>query len=215
MMFLFRAGDVIVGLSSSGKASYEKDYNSGMGSNGLTSARHDMLHKSYSTCYPESFDPGIPGNLVYAGNNKLTDSCEIPGIDIGKLILSPTRTYAPVVRKIFDQYRHSIHGMIHCSGGGQTKILNFTDDLHVIKNNMFAIPPLFRLIQTESGTSWQEMYRVFNMGHRLEFYIPESIAGQIVEIAASFNIDAQIIGHCEPSCEKKLTISTEFGEFAY
>ena len=209
------AGDVIVGLSSSGKASFEKEYNGGMGSNGLTSARHDVLDKFYSTHYPESFDNGIPGDLVYTGSKKLTDPSEVPGVDTGKLILSPTRTYAPVVQKILGMYRKKIHGMVHCSGGGQTKILHFIDNLHVIKDNMFPAPPLFSLIRSESGTSWEEMYRVFNMGHRLEFYIPENIAGSIVGIAESFSIDAQIIGHCEPASTKKLTIHSEFGNFSY
>ena len=210
-----RAGDVIVGLSSSGKAIYEKEYNGGMGSNGLTSARHDVLHKIYASRYPESFDKELPENLVYAGLKKLTDPSEIPGVDIGKLILSPTRTYAPVVRKIFDQHRQDIHGMVHCSGGGQTKILHFIDQLHIVKNNMFPVPPLFQLIHKESGTSFEEMYRVFNMGHRIEFYVPESIAKSIIEIAGFFNIDAQIIGYCESSSEKKLTIFSESGEFRY
>ena len=210
-----RAGDVIVGLSSSGKAIYEKEYNGGMGSNGLTSARHDVLHKIYASRYPESFDKELPENLVYAGLKKLTDPSEIPGVDIGNLILSPTRTYAPVVRKIFDQHRQDIHGMVHCSGGGQTKILHFIDQLHIVKNNMFPVPPLFQLIHKESGTSFEEMYRVFNMGHRIEFYVPESIAKPIIEIAGFFNIDAQIIGYCESSSEKKLTIFSESGEFRY
>jgi phosphoribosylformylglycinamidine cyclo-ligase len=210
-----RAGDVIVGLSSSGKASYEKEYNGGMGSNGLTSARHDVLHKHYATHYPESFDSGIRDLLVYTGTKKLTDPSGVPGVDIGKLILSPTRTYAPVVRNIFDKYRQNIHGMVHCSGGGQTKILHFINNMHVIKDNMLPVPPLFSLIQTESGTSWEEMYKVFNMGHRLEFYVPESIAGSIIEAALSYNIEAQIIGHCEPASSKKLTLRSPFGEFIY
>jgi phosphoribosylformylglycinamidine cyclo-ligase len=210
-----RAGDVIVGLSSSGKASYEKEYNGGMGSNGLTSARHDVLNKSYASRYPESFDNGLGEALVYTGSKNLTDPSGIPGIDIGKLILSPTRTYAPVVRKIFDLHRPDIHGMVHCSGGGQTKILHFIENLHVIKDNMLPVPPLFRLIQTESGTSWEEMYRVFNMGHRLEFYIPEKVAAPIVEIALSFGIEAQIIGHCESASAKKLTIRSVSGEYTY
>jgi len=209
------AGDVIVGLSSSGQASYEHEYNGGMGSNGLTSARHDVLNKSYATGFPESYDGALADNLVYTGNKHLTDPSGVSGIDVGHLILSPTRTYAPVVRKIFGQYRKDIHGMVHCSGGSQTKVLNFIDHLHVVKNNLLPAPPLFRLIQSESGTTWEEMYKVFNMGHRLEFYVPETIAGAIAGIAKSFNIDAQVIGHCEPSTSKKLTISTEFGEFIY
>ncbi|MCX6306722.1 MAG: AIR synthase-related protein [Bacteroidetes bacterium] len=209
------AGDVIVGLSSSGKASYEKEYNGGMGSNGLTSARHDVLGKSYAAGYPESYDPAIQESLVYSGSKSLTDPSGVHGVDIGKLILSPTRTYAPVVKKIFDQFRHEIHGMVHCSGGGQTKILHFTGHMHIIKNNMFPVPPLFRLIQEESVTPWQEMYRVFNMGHRLEFYIPAHLAEAIIGIAATFNIDAQVIGHCEPASSRQLTIRSEFGEFHY
>ncbi len=210
-----RAGDVIVGLSSSGKASYEKEYNGGMGSNGLTSARHDVLDKTYAERYPESFDHMLPDNLVYAGSKKLTEPSGLPGIDIGKLILSPTRTYAPVVRKVFNHFLQDIHGMVHCSGGGQTKILHFVDNLHIVKNHMFVVPPLFKLIQSESGTPWEEMYRVFNMGHRLEFYVPESISNALIDIALSFNIEAQIIGYCEPSSKKTLTISSEYGQFEY
>ncbi len=210
-----RAGDVIVGLSSSGTACYEKQYNSGIGSNGLTSARHDVLNRSYATIHPESFDTGLQDNLVYTGTKYLTDPSEIQGVDIGKLILSPTRTYAPVVKKILNLFRPHIHGMIHCSGGGQTKILHFIENMHVVKNNMLPVPHLFMLIQSESGTSWGEMYKVFNMGHRLEFYVPENIAGSIVEIARTFNIDAQVIGHCEPSTSKKLTVLSTYGEFHY
>ena len=209
------AGDVIVGLSSSGKASYESEYNGGMGSNGLTSARHDVLDNIYAGRYPESFDTGVPQSLVYSGKKILTDPSELQGVDIGKLILSPTRTYAPVVREILNLYRSQIHGMVHCSGGGQTKILHFIETLHIIKDNLLPAPPLFRLIQLESGTPWQEMYKVFNMGHRLEFYIPESIAGAIIDIAATFNIEAQIIGHCEDASTKELTIDGEFGKFTY
>ncbi|MEI6173192.1 MAG: AIR synthase related protein [Bacteroidota bacterium] len=210
-----RAGDVIVGLSSSGKACYETSYNGGMGSNGLTSARHDMLDKYYGAIYPESFDQQIPGELVYSGSKRLTDASGVPGVDIGKLILSPTRTYAPVVRKIFDYHHDQIHGMVHCSGGGQTKVLHFIDNLHIVKNNLFPVPPLFRLIHKASGTSWQEMYRVFNMGHRLEFYVPEHLAGSIIEISAGFEIEAKIIGHCKASDAKHLTITSESGEFFY
>lgn len=209
------AGDVIVGLSSSGQASYEKTYNGGMGSNGLTSARHDILHSYYSSRFPESYDTSLSEQVVYTGSKKLTMPSEVEGIDIGKLILSPTRTYAPVANRIFEHHRKNIHGMVHCSGGGQTKILHFIDNLHVIKNNMLAVPPLFRLIQSESGTSWKEMYTVFNMGHRLEYYVPENLAPSIIEIASSYNIDAQVIGHIEPSPIKKLTIISEFGEFEY
>ena len=210
-----RAGDVIVGLSSSGQSCYESAYNSGMGSNGLTSARHDVLDKSYRSLFPESFDDRLPSGLIYSGSKKLTDPSAVPGIDIGKLILSPTRTYAPVVRKIFDIHRGHVHGMVHCSGGGQTKALHFIDSLHVIKDNLFPVPPLFSLIQRESGTSWQEMYKVFNMGHRLEIYLPEHFAQDIIGISSEFGIDAQIIGRCENSDQKHLTIRSEFGEFRY
>jgi len=210
-----RAGDVIVGLSSSGQSCYESAYNSGMGSNGLTSARHDVLDKSYRSLFPESFDDRLPSGLIYSGSKKLTDPSAVPGIDIGKLILSPTRTYAPVVRKIFDIHRGHVHGMVHCSGGGQTKALHFIDSLHVIKDNLFPVPPLFSLIQGESGTSWQEMYKVFNMGHRLEIYLPEHFAQEIIGISSEFGIDAQIIGRCENSDQKHLTIRSEFGEFRY
>jgi phosphoribosylformylglycinamidine cyclo-ligase len=209
------SGDVIIGLSSSGKAIYEEEYNGGMGSNGLTSARHDVLGKYYASRYPESYDTALDESVVFSGSKKLTDPTEIPGIDTGKLILSPTRTYAPVVREMLSKYRHDIHGMVHCSGGGQTKILHFTDNLHIIKNNLFPVPPLFRLIQQESGTPWDEMYRVFNMGHRLELYVPEHLAMPLITISGSFGIDAQIIGRCAPSAAKKLTISSEFREFTY
>jgi phosphoribosylformylglycinamidine cyclo-ligase len=209
------AGDVIVGLSSTGQASYEKQYNGGMGSNGLTSARHDVLDTFYARHYPESFDPFLAESLRYAGKNKLTDPTDIDGFDIGRLILSPTRTYAPVVRKIFDLYRNEIHGIVHCSGGGQTKILHFIENLHIIKDNMLQVPPLFKHIQEVSGTSWQEMYRVYNMGHRLEFYVPEIISGSLIEIAKEFSIEAQIIGHCEQSVSKRLTIRSAAGEFEY
>jgi phosphoribosylformylglycinamidine cyclo-ligase len=210
-----RGGDVIVGLSSYGKASYEKEYNGGMGSNGLTSARHDVLNKSYAARYPESYDNDLTDNVIYSGSKSLTDPSDVPGVDIGKLILSPTRTYAPVVRKILNHHRPDIHGMVHCSGGGQTKVLHFIDNLNVIKDNMLAVPPLFRLIQAESETPWEEMYRVFNMGHRMEFYVPVRIATSITDIARSFDIDAQVIGHCEHSDSKKLTIHSEFGVFEY
>jgi len=209
------AGDVIVGLSSSGTATYEKGYNSGMGSNGLTSARHDVLNKRYATIYPESFDHSLQDFLVYTGHKKLTDPSGVPGINVGKLILSPTRTYAPVIKMILGLYRSEIHGMIHCTGGGQTKVLHFIDNMHVIKDNMFPVPPLFSLIRMQSGTSWEEMYKVFNMGHRFEIYVPGKIAGAIIEASASFNIDAQIIGHCEAATGKKLTIRSETGEFTY
>jgi len=210
-----RAGDVIVGLSSAGQSIYETMYNSGIGSNGLTSARHDVLNNPYSLNFPESFDDHLPRSLVYSGSKNLTDPSEVPGVDIGKLILSPTRTYAPVVRKILSVYRDQIHGIIHCSGGGQTKVLHFVDNLHVVKNSLFTIPPLFRLIQEESNASWHEMYKVFNMGHRLEFYVPEQIAQTIINLASEFRIGAQIIGYCEPASIKKLTIHSEFGDFFY
>jgi len=210
-----KAGDIIVGLASYGKAIYESEYNGGMGSNGLTSARHDVFAKYLAKKYPESFDNTIALELVYSGNYSLTDKITEIGLDAGKLVLSPTRTYAPVVRRILEEFRPDIHGMIHCSGGAQTKVLNFIDDLHVIKNNMFPIPPLFRIIQEQSGTSWHEMYKVFNMGHRFEIYTAPDIADNIIKTSKSFNIDARIIGHCEKAEKKKLTINSEFGEFIY
>jgi phosphoribosylformylglycinamidine cyclo-ligase len=209
------AGDVIVALESSGKAIYEKQYNSGMGSNGLTSARHDVLHKAYALGYPESYDNAIPESLVYNGNKMLVNPSVVPGMTIGKLILSPTRTYAPVVRKVLDHHRGLIHGMIHCSGGAQTKILHFIDNMHVVKDNLFPTPPLFTLIQQQSGAPWQEMYKVFNMGHRMEFYLPEHLASSVIEISHEFGIGARIIGHVEASPSKKLTIRSEFGEYVY
>jgi phosphoribosylformylglycinamidine cyclo-ligase len=208
-------GNLIVGLSSFGQASYETEYNGGMGSNGLTSARHDIFSSLLSTRYPESFDPLIPDNLVYSGSKVLTDKLLDLDLDIGKLVLSPTRTYAPIIKKILDKYRGEINGMIHCSGGAQTKILHFIENLHVIKDNMFDIPPLFKLIQDESNTSWKEMYKVFNMGHRMELYVDEKIALDIIEISRSFNVDAKIIGRVEKSPKRKLTIYSEKGEFIY
>ena len=208
-------GDVIIGLSSSGKATYEKEFNGGMGSNGLTSARHDVFDHYLAKKYPESYDAAIPDNVVYSGSYKLTDAIERLGVDAGKLVLSPTRTYAPVIKKIFEDYRSEIHGLIHCSGGAQTKILNFVDHLHIIKDNMFEIPELFKLIQEESGTAWEEMYKVFNMGHRMEIYTKPEIADGIIEISKSFGIDAQIIGRCEKADSKRLTIKSVFGEFQY
>ncbi|SFD04750.1 phosphoribosylformylglycinamidine cyclo-ligase [Chitinophaga sp. CF118] len=213
-----QAGDVIVGLSSSGKASYEKSYNGGMGSNGLTSARHDVFNKAVAAKFPESFDPGIPAALVFSGKKSLTDKIEIPGfgtIDAGQLVLSPTRTYAPVIKKILDGYRSQIHGLVHCSGGAQTKVLHFIDNLHVIKDNLFPIPPLFSLIQEQSGTGWKEMYQVFNMGHRMELYVPENIAADLIKISQSFNIDAQIVGRVEAAEVKQVTVRSEKGEFVY
>lgn len=205
--------DVIVGLSSSGQATYENEYNGGMGSNGLTSARHDVFEKNLANTYPESFDPLVPDELIYSGEMSLTQQSPIDGMDVGKLILSPTRTYAPVIKSILELYRNKIHGIIHCSGGAQTKVLHFIEKLHVIKNNMFPIPPLFELIQTQSETNWEEMYKVFNMGHRMELYVPEEISEDIIKISQSFNIDAQIIGHVLPSDQKSLTIETPYGNF--
>ena len=209
------AGDAIIGLSSSGQTSYETGYNSGMGSNGLTSARHDVFSNYLADKYPESFDPGIDDDLIYSGEYRLTDEIEGLGIDAGRLVLSPTRTYAPVIKKVIEELFPHIHGMIHCSGGAQTKVLNFIDDIHVIKDNMFPVPPLFRIIQKLSGTSWQEMYRVFNMGHRFEIYLQPSFVEIVLDIAASFNLDARVIGHCEPEEEGKLTIKNDEGEFYY
>ncbi len=210
-----QGGDVIVGLASFGQATYEKEYNGGMGSNGLTSARHDVFAKSLATEFPESYDAAVPEELVYSGTKLLTDAVEGSPIDAGKLVLSPTRTYAPVIKKILDQYRSQIHGMVHCSGGAQTKVLHFVQDVHVIKDNLFPIPPLFKLIQEESKTDWKEMYKVFNMGHRMEIYVPQAIAEEIISISKSFNIDAQIIGRVEAHEGKKLTIQSPYGEFIY
>jgi phosphoribosylformylglycinamidine cyclo-ligase len=218
-----RHGDVIVGLSSSGKAIYENEYNGGMGSNGLTSARHDVFSKYLAEKYPETFDNGIPSKLVYSGSMKLTDKVHVKdeysgideNIDAGRLVLSPTRTYGPVIAEIFRELRNKIHGMVHCSGGGQTKILHFIDDLHVIKNNMFPVPPLFNLIRDQSSTSWEEMYRVFNMGHRMEIYTDEKTAATIMSISDKFKIEAKIIGYCENYQGKKLTIKTSDGTFSY
>jgi len=210
-----QAGDVIVGLASYGQATYEKEYNGGMGSNGLTSARHDVFAKYLAEKYPESFDHAVPEELVYSGGLKLTDSVEGSPLDAGKLVLSPTRTYAPVVKKILDTMRHEIHGMVHCSGGAQTKVLHFIKDVHVIKDNLFPIPPLFRTIHEQSGTDWQEMYKVFNMGHRLEVYLPAEKAQEVIEISKSFGIDAQIIGRVEASDHAHVTLHTENGVFEY
>ena len=210
-----REGNVIIGLSSFGQASYENEYNGGMGSNGLTSARHDIFSKVLASKYPESFDPVIPEDLIYSGSKKLTEKILDLNIDIGKLVLSPTRTYAPIIREILSKYRNNIDGMIHCSGGAQTKVLHFVNNLHVIKDNMFAIPPLFKIIQEESETDWKEMYKVFNMGHRMELYVDEFLASDIINISQSYNVDAKIIGRVESCNVKKLTISSEFGEFIY
>ena len=211
-----KAGDVIVGLSSFGQASYEKAYNGGMGSNGLTSARHDVFDHYLAEKYPESFDASVPKDLVYSGNVKLTSTIENSPLDAGKLILSPTRTYAPIIKKILAKYTsQDIHGIIHCSGGAQTKILHFIDHLHIVKDNMFPIPPLFKLIQEQSATDWKEMYQVFNCGHRMELYVKENIAHDLISISESFNVEAQIIGRVETSEDKKLTIISEFGTFEY
>jgi phosphoribosylformylglycinamidine cyclo-ligase len=210
------AGDVIVGLASFGQSSYEKSYNGGMGSNGLTSARHDVFGRYLATKYPESFDAAVPEELVYSGKMKLTDTVEGSPIDAGQLVLSPTRTYAPIIKSILESYdARSIHGMVHCSGGAQTKILHFIDDLHIIKDHMFTVPPLFKLIQSQSETDWKEMYQVFNCGHRMELYVKPEIADAIIKISKSFNVDAQIIGRVEAADSKKLTIKSEFGVFEY
>ena len=210
-----REGDVIVGLSSSGQANYEKEYNGGMGSNGLTSARHDVFNKELARKYPESYDHGVPSDLVYSGKVGLTDAVEGSPIDAGKLVLSPTRTYAPVIQKLLEGHRSKIHGMVHCSGGAQTKVLHFINPLHVIKDNMFDVPPLFRLIHEQSGTDWKEMYKVFNMGHRMEIYVAPEHAQAVMDVAASFGVESKIIGRCEASTEKRLTIKSEFGTFEY
>ena len=209
-----RPGDVIIGLASFGRATYENEYNGGMGSNGLTSARHDVFDKELASKYPESFDPSVPDDLVYSGSRGLTEGTETE-LDAGKLVLSPTRTYAPIIKKILDQHRADIHGMVHCSGGAQTKVLHFVDDVHVIKDDLFPIPPLFELIQKESGTEWKEMYKVFNMGHRMEVYVSQEIADSIIEISKSFNVDARIVGRVEESNRKRLTIKSPYGEFEY
>lgn len=210
-----QSGDVIVGLASFGKANYENEYNGGIGSNGLTSARHDLLDNIYAGLYPESFDPRVPPGLVYSGSLKLNSKTEITGMDAGKLLLSPTRTYAPVIREVLKRLRTHIHGMVHCSGGAQTKVMHFVDQLHIIKDNLFPLPPLFRMIQEQSGTAWQEMYQVFNMGHRMEIYVPEAIAGEIISISENFGVEARIIGRCEAAETKKLTIETKAGTFIY
>jgi len=210
-----KAGDVIVGLASSGQTTYEEEYNGGMGSNGLTSARHDVFAKSVAGKYPESFDNSLPGDVVYSGKLGLTDSVIGTNLNAGKLVLSPTRTYAPVIREVLEKMRPEIHGMVHCSGGGQTKILHFIDNVHVVKDNLFPLPPLFRLIHEQSGTGWKEMYQVFNMGHRFEIFINEKNAEAIINIARSFNLEARVIGHCEASERRRLTIISPFGSFEY
>ena len=211
-----KAGDVIVGLASFGQSTYETAYNGGMGSNGLTSARHDVFNKYLAEKYPESFDKAVPEDLVYSGSKKLTDAVENSPLDAGKLVLSPTRTYAPVIKKILAEVNKAqLHGMVHCSGGAQTKILHFVDKLHIIKDNLFDVPPLFKLIQEESGTDWKEMYQVFNMGHRMELYVAPAVAEEIIAISKSFNIDAQVVGRVENSESKELTINSQFGTFNY
>ena len=210
-------GDVIVGLASFGQATYETEYNGGMGSNGLTSARHDVFNSSLKAKYPESFDPEVPDDLVYSGSKNLTDKVDGSPLDAGKLVLSPTRTYAPIIKKILSKYTASdIHGMVHCSGGAQTKILHFVEDLHIIKDNMFDVPPLFKLIQEESGTDWKEMYQVFNMGHRMEIYCNPAVAQDLIELSESFGVPAQIVGRVEASdTGKRLTITSDKGTFTY
>lgn len=216
-----KVGNVIVGLASFGKATYEEEYNGGMGSNGLTSARHDVFNKTLASKYPETYDNNVPSDLVYSGKYNLTDKIDVetdnyPSLpNVGKLVLSPTRTYAPIIKKIIEKHKGRIDGMVHCSGGAQTKVLHFVDDLHIVKDNLFDVPPLFKLIKEESGTDWKEMYKVFNMGHRMELYVDESIAEDIILISKSFDVDAKIIGRVESKGEKKLTIKSEFGEFIY
>ncbi len=210
-----QAGDVIIGLSSFGRTTYEDVYNSGIGSNGLTSARHDVLKHEYAGKYPESFDSAVDDSLVYSGTKGLTDETGVEGLDVGRLLLSPTRTYAPVIQAILDNYRPSVHGIIHCTGGAQTKVMNFVENLHVVKNSLFATPPVFNLIQAESGTSWQEMYQVFNMGHRMELYVKENIAADVIKIARYFDLEAKVVGYCENSSRNMLTIDGEYGTFTY
>ena len=210
-----KGGEVIVGLASFGKANYETEYNGGMGSNGLTSARHDVFSKYLKEKFPESFDAAVPDELVYSGSKKLTEKIDGVTIDAGKLVLSPTRTYAPIIKKILENHRADIHGMVHCSGGAQTKVLHFVENVHVIKDNLFEIPPLFKLIHEESGTDWKEMYKVFNMGHRMEIYVQEEIAEEIINISNQFGVEAKIIGRVEPSDKTKLTINSPYGEFKY
>ena len=210
-----RPGDVIVGLASFGQASYEKEYNGGMGSNGLTSARHDVFHHSLAEEFPETYDSSLPKDLVYSGSKRLTDTVDGSPLDAGKLVLSATRTYAPIIKAILDAHHNDIHGMVHCSGGAQTKVLHFIDNLHVIKDRLFETPTLFKMIQAESKTPWQEMYKVFNMGHRMEVYVSEQLAPEIIRIAAQFGVAAQVVGRVEVSPNKKVTISSEHGEFTY
>ena len=210
-----KAGDIIIGLSSSGKTTYEKEYNSGMGSNGLTSARHDVFAPYLALKYPESLDTSMTYDLIYSGKFRLTDTIEGLDTDAGKLVLSPTRTYSPVVIKVLESLRSEIHGMVHCSGGGQTKVMHFIENMHIVKDNLFPLPPLFRIIHDQSGTSWGEMYKVFNMGHRFEIYTDKKNASAIIDIASGFDLEAKVIGHCEAAAGKKLTIKSEFGTFEY
>jgi len=210
-----KTGDIIIGFASYGKTSYEKEYNSGIGSNGLTSARHDVFAPYLASKYPDSFDITLPYDLIYSGKLRLTDPIEGLSPDAGKLVLSPTRTYSPVIKKILELMRSEIHGMIHCSGGGQTKVMRFVDNMHIVKDSMFPVPPLFRIIQEQSDTLWKEMYKVFNMGHRFEIYTDKKNADKIIRIAAGFNLEARVIGHCETFDNKKLTIVSEFGKFEY
>jgi len=210
-----QGGEAIVGLASSGQANYEDEYNSGMGSNGLTSARHDVLDKTYAEKYPESYDPNIPSDLVYTGSKKLTDETEVEGVDIGKMILSPTRTYAPVIKKLLEIHRDKIHGMIHCTGGGQTKVLKYVNNMHIIKDHLFDVPPLFRIIAEESQTDWKEMYQVFNMGHRLEIFVDPSDVQMIIDLSGEFGIEAKVIGRCEKADKNQLTVVSSYGTFEY
>jgi phosphoribosylformylglycinamidine cyclo-ligase len=210
-----QGGDVIVGLASYGQATYESEYNGGMGSNGLTSARHDVFNKTLAEDFPESFDPNVPSELVYSGTKQLLDIIDKSPLNAGKLVLSPTRTYAPVIKRILDQYRKDIHGMVHCSGGAQTKVLHFVENVHIVKDHLFPVPPLFEMIQQESGTDWKEMYKVFNMGHRMELYVSKEIANDIISISKSFGIEAKIIGHVEHASSKKVTIKSEKGIYEY
>jgi len=210
-----RAGDLIVGLSSYGQASYEQEYNGGIGSNGLTSARHDIFDKVYAEKYPESFDQGVPPDLAYSGSKKLTDDTDGTPLNVGKLVLSPTRTYAPIIQSMLREMRSEIHGMVHCTGGAQTKILHFIDKLRIVKDNLLPTPPLFEMIQSESGTDWKEMYKVFNMGHRMEIYAAEECADELIDISGSFNVEAQVIGRVDPSDKKELIIQSPYGVFEY
>ena len=210
-----QAGDVVIGLASAGQTRYETAYCSGIGSNGLTSARHDVLCKDYAAKYPESYDDQVDASLIYSGNKHLTDPSEVPGVNVGQLLLSPTRTYAPVMKTVLENFRPSVHGIIHCSGGAQTKVLNFINNIHVVKDHLFKAPPVFTMIQQCSQTPWEEMYKVFNMGHRMELYVKENIADDIIKIARYYELDAQVIGRCEPCDRKQVTVQSEYGTFVY